>query len=349
VLDTGRFVGGELVERFEEEWAAATGTSQAVAVANGTDALHLALRALGIGPGDEVVVPANTFVATAEAVILAGAIPRFADVSPDTLLLTADTLAAAVTPRTRAVVVVHLYGQMPDMTAIGRVAASHGLAVLEDAAQAHGATWQGAPAGSFGHVGCFSFYPAKNLGAFGDAGAIVTADEALARRLRSTRDHGRAPGSHYDHEHLGINSRLDALQAAVLLAKLPRLATWVSARREVVDRYRAHLSDGPVRLVLEAPAARHAYHLLVARVPDRDRVREELARDGIETGVHYPMPCHLLRPYREYADEPLPVAEQAATEIVSLPMFPHMTDDQVTRVCARLLDAVDPEAGSDVA
>jgi len=348
VLDSGRFIGGDLVERFEQEWSAYCRTAHAVAVGNGTDAVHLALRALGIGPGDEVVVPTNTFVATVEGVVLAGATPRFADVSPDTLLLTPDTLAAAITPRTRAVIVVHLYGQMADMDAIGQMAASSGLAVIEDAAQAHGASWRGAPAGSFGHVGCFSFYPGKNLGAFGDAGAVVTDDAEIARRVRSMRDHGRAAGSHYEHEFLGMNSRMDALQAAVLLAKLPRLESWAAARRGVAARYRSHLARGPVRLVDEAADAVHAYHLLVAQVPERDRVRRDLARAGIETGLHYPVPCHRQAPYRSYATVDLPVAEQAAGEIVSLPMFPHLATEQVTRVCERLLECVEA-ADSDVA
>jgi dTDP-4-amino-4,6-dideoxygalactose transaminase len=338
VLDSGRFIGGDLVERFEQEWSAYCRTAHAVAVGNGTDALHLALRALGIGPGDEVVVPTNTFVATVEGVVLAGATPRFADVGPDTLLLTPATLAAAITPRTRAVIAVHLYGQMADMDAIGQMAASSGLAVIEDAAQAHGASWRGAPAGSFGHVGCFSFYPGKNLGAFGDAGAVVTDDTEIARRVRSMRDHGRAGGSHHEHEFLGMNSRMDALQAAVLLAKLPRLESWAAARRGVAARYRSHLARGPV----------HAYHLLVAQVPERDRVRRDLARAGIETGLHYPVPCHRQAPYRSYATVDLPVAEQAAGEIVSLPMFPHLATEQVTRVCERLLECVEA-ADSDVA
>ena len=349
VLDSGRFIGGDFVERFEQEWAAHCGTANAVAVGNGTDAIHLALRALGIGRGDEVVVPTNTFVGTVEGVVLAGATPRFADVSPDTLLLTPTTLAAAITSRTRAVVVVHLYGQMADMDTIGRVAASSGLAVVEDAAQAHGASWRGGPAGSFGDVGCFSFYPGKNLGAFGDAGAVVTDDAELARRLRSMRDHGRAVGSHYEHEFVGMNSRTDALQAAVLLVKLPRLESWAAARRAVATRYRAHLTEGPARLVGEAPGARHAYHLLVARVPGRERVRRELARAGIETGLHYPVPCHLLTPYRRYGGAALPVAEQAAGEILSLPMFPQLGAEQVTRVCERLLELVEKEAARDVA
>jgi dTDP-4-amino-4,6-dideoxygalactose transaminase len=348
VLDSGRFIGGDLVERFEQEWSAYCKTAHAVAVGNGTDALHLALRALGIGPGDEVVVPTNTFVATVEGVVLAGATPRFADVSPETLLLTPDTLAPAITPLTRAVIVVHLYGQMADMDAIGRIAASSGLAVIEDAAQAHGASWRGAPAGSFGHVGCFSFYPGKSLGAFGDAGAVVTDDAEIARRVRSMRDHGRTGGSHYEHEFPGMNSRMDALQAAVLLAKLPRLESWAAARRAVAARYRTHLARGPVRLVADASGSEHGYHLLVARVPARDRVRRTLAQAGIETGLHYPVPCHRQAPYRGYATVDLPVAEQAAGEIVSLPMFPHLATEQVTRVCERLMECVEA-ADSDVA
>jgi dTDP-4-amino-4,6-dideoxygalactose transaminase len=352
VLDSGRFIGGPLVEQFEEEWSACCRTPHAVGVGNGTDALHLVLRALGIGPGDEVVVPTNTFVATAEAVVLAGATPRFADVDPGTLLLSGGTLEAALTPRTRAVIVVHLYGQVADMDSIGRVAAGSGLVVIEDAAQAHGATWRGRPAGSLGHAGCFSFYPGKNLGAFGDAGAVVTGDAALAGRIRSMRDHGRSDGTHHEHVLLGTNSRLDALQAAVLLAKLPRMDAWTEARRAVVRRYRNELDDGPVRLVQTvdgAPPGGHAHHLLVARVPDRERIRRDLLARGIETGLHYPTPCHLMGPYRRYGDGPLPAAERAAGEIVSLPLFPHMTAEQVSRVCAELQELVVPEAESGVA
>jgi dTDP-4-amino-4,6-dideoxygalactose transaminase len=349
VFDSGRFVGGPAVERFEQEWAEYCGTAHSVGVANGTDALHLALRALRIGPGDEVVVPTNSFVATAEAVVLAGATPRFADVSPGTLLLTAATLQAAITPRTRAVIVVHLYGQVADMDAIGAVAAAAGIAVVEDAAQAHGAGWRGRRAGSLGHIGCFSFYPGKNLGAFGDAGAVVTDDADLADAIRCMRDHGRRAGSHYDHELLGTNSRLDAVQAVVLSVKLRRLDAWTAARRAVAGHYRRRLADGPVRLVEVAAQATPVYHLMVARVPERERVRLGLSELGIETGLHYPTPCHLLTPYREYAFEPLPVAERAAEEIVSLPMFPHLTGARVDRVCDALEQVVDAEACADVA
>jgi dTDP-4-amino-4,6-dideoxygalactose transaminase len=333
LLDSNRFIGGEAVDRFESQWATYCGADQAVGMANGTDAIQLTLRALGIAEGDEVVVPANSFVATAEAVVLAGAIPRFADVDAATLLLTPAALTAALTSRTRAVVVVHLYGQMVDMDAISRVAQRAGIAVIEDAAQAHGATWRGRRAGSIGHAGCFSFYPGKNLGAFGDAGAVVTSDAALAARLRSLRDHGRAGGSHYDHAYVGTNSRLDAVQAVVLSAKLEHLDAWNSARRTVAAQYRAAMAGTSFDLVAEAPDAHGVHHLAVVRMPQRERVCRWLAEHGITTGIHYPTPIHQLAPYQLLADGPLPVAEQAATEVVSLPMFPHMTQEQVGRVC----------------
>lgn len=340
LLASGRFVSGEAVESFESEWAAYCGTSYAVGVANGTDALQLTLRGLGIGPGDEVIVPTNTFVATAEAVVFAGATPRFADVSPDTLLLTAETLEAAITSRTKAVIVVHLFGQMADMDALSRTAQEAGVLLIEDAAQAHGASWRGRHAGSLGRAGCFSFYPGKNLGAFGDAGAVVTSDADLARDLRCLRDHGRASGSHYQHVAIGMNSRLDTLQAAVLSAKLRRLDAWTAARRAIADTYRRAFAGGPVSLVEDAPQSRSVYHLAVARVPRRDHLRSRLEEMGIQTGVHYPIPCHQQQPFRRFADRPLPVAEQAATEIVSLPMFPHLTEEQVRRVCAAIEEVV---------
>jgi dTDP-4-amino-4,6-dideoxygalactose transaminase len=333
LLDSNRFIGGEAVDRFESQWAAYCGTTQAVGVANGTDAIHLVLRAMGIAAGDEVVVPANSFVATAEAVVLAGATPRFADVDPATLLLTADDLEAAVTSRTKAVIVVHLYGQMADMDALSRAADRLGIAIIEDAAQAHGATWHGRRAGALGRAGCFSFYPGKNLGAFGDAGAIVTSDDALAVRLRALRDHGRASGSHYQHEYLGTNSRLDAVQAVVLSAKLEHLDDWNDARRVVAGRYRAAFAGTAVDFVEEAPGARGVYHLAVARVPQRDRVRQWLQEQGIETAIHYPTPINLLAPYADLSTQPMPVAEQAAKQVLSLPMFPHLTPAQVAQVC----------------
>lgn len=341
MLRTGRFIGGEAVTRFESEWAGYCGTAHAIGVANGTDALHLALRGLGIGPGDEVVVPANTFVATVEAVVLAGATPRFADVDPDTGLLTVEHVEAAATPATRALVVVHLYGQMPDMDALGTVADRLGMVLVEDAAQAQGATWRGVRAGAFGAAGCFSFYPGKNLGGFGDAGAVVTSDGELADRLRSMRDHGRVTGTHYEHDRLGTNSRLDAAQAMVLSAKLRRLDGWNAARRRLATLYREMLAETPVRLLREAEGSRGVHHLMVARVPDRDRVRRELADAGIATGIHYPTPCHRMRPYEKFADRALPAVEQAAAEVLSLPMYPHLLEADVARVCQALGEAVE--------
>jgi dTDP-4-amino-4,6-dideoxygalactose transaminase len=336
VLRTNRYVGGPVVEEFERAWAEYCGTKHAVGVGNGTDALHLALRALGIEPGDEVVLPTNTFVATAEAVVLTGAVPRFADVDPDTLLMTPETLRDAVTPATTAVIVVHLYGQLADMDALARTAAELEIELIEDAAQAHGARWRGLRTGAWGSAGCFSFYPGKNLGAFGDAGAVVTSDEDLAERLRSIRDHGRVLGGWYQHDRFGVNSRLDALQAVVLSAKLRRLDEWNGRRRELVDRYRVRLDPDLAQLVVEAPESEAVHHLAVARVRNRDQVREALQARGIETGIHYPTPCHRMVPYARFGDAVLPVSEAAAERILSLPLHPHMTTDQVDSVAAEL-------------
>jgi dTDP-4-amino-4,6-dideoxygalactose transaminase len=340
LVETSAFIGGPAVEEFEAAWAEYCGVDHAVGVANGTDALQLTLTALGIGPGDEVIVPANTFVATAEAVVLAGATPRFVDVSDATLLLTAGAVEAAVTSRTRAVVAVHLYGQMPDMDALQRTAARAGIAIIEDAAQAQGATWNGRRAGSVGTAGCFSFYPSKNLGAFGDAGAVVTRDTMLAERIRRLRDHGRVRGSHHRHNVIGTNSRLDALQAVVLTAKLSQLDRWNDARRTVAARYRRALETSAARMVQEANGARAVHHVAVIRVQERDRVQRELTALGVQTGIHYPVPCHLQDPYRRFAAGPLPVSEAAADEVLSLPMFPHMTDEQVDAVCNAVQEAL---------
>jgi len=292
------------------------------------------------------VLPANTFIATAAAVVRAGATPRFADVSDDTLLMTPRTLTEAITPRTRAVIVVHLFGQVPDMTGLLAVARQAGIMVIEDAAQAHGAERDGRRAGSFGEAAGFSFYPGKNLGAFGDAGAVVTSRPELADRIRSLANHGRShSGSHYDHDYLGTNSRLDALQAILLSGKLTRLDAWTERRIAAASRYRDQLSrteftGAELKLTDVAPLARHVYHLFVVRVARRDMVRAELARRSIETGVHYPVPCHLQPPLRRFADGPLPVAERAAGGLLSLPLFPHLTDSQVDFVCEALCDVL---------
>jgi dTDP-4-amino-4,6-dideoxygalactose transaminase len=339
-LLAARYVGGPAVARFEESFARYCDATHAVGVANGTDALQLTLQALEIGAGHEVIVPSNTFIATAAAVVRAGAAPAFVDVDPDTLLITPEILAAAITPRTSAVIVVHLYGNMPDMDGLVAVADRAGIPLIEDAAQAHGAEWRDRRAGSFGAAGCFSFYPGKNLGAFGDAGAVVTRDARLAERVRSLANHGRDGGAnHYEHTYIGTNSRLDALQAIALEAKLAHNEDWTEARISFADRYRKELAGSPVRLTDVDPLARHVHHLMVVRVADRERIQQELKNNGIQTGVHYPVPCHMQPPLRKYATSPLPVCEKAATEQFSLPLFPHMSRAQVDRVC-EVLDEV---------
>jgi dTDP-4-amino-4,6-dideoxygalactose transaminase len=333
LLDTSQFIGGADVEQFEAELAEYCGTAHGIGVANGTDALHLVLRALGIGAGDEVLVPANTFVATAEAVVLAGASPRFIDVRPDTLLIGAEHIEAAITPRTKAVIAVHLYGQMPDMDALTRATSKASILLIEDAAQAHGATWRGRRAGSFGAAGCFSFYPGKNLGAFGDAGAVVTSDPALAAKLRSLRDHGRSGASHYDHAAIGTNSRLDAIQAVVLSAKLAHLNEWNSRRRAIAASYReACATTAAVRMVAELPDAVGVQHLAVIQVPQRAQAQHVCASLGVSTAIHYPVPCHRIDAYRHFPSHDPQVAERAAQHILTLPMFPHLNDSQRARV-----------------
>ena len=336
----GHYIGGSPVADFEQAWARYCGTTHAVGVANGTDALLLTLESLGVGPGDEVIVPANTFIATASAVVRSGATPVFVDVSADTLLLTPEIVAAAVTPATRAVMVVHLYGNMPDMDGLCAVADRAGIWLIEDAAQAHGGEFQGRRAGSFGIAGCFSFYPGKNLGAFGDAGAVVTSDPALAEQIRSRANHGRTGGSaHYEHQHVGTNSRLDTLQALALSAKLERTEDWTEARIALADAYHKRLAGTVAQLVEVTPHTRHVYHLMVIQVPDRERVQAALTRYGVQSGVHYPVPCHRQPALSRYAHQPLPVAERSANRVLSLPIFPHMTFAQLDRVCWALDNA----------
>jgi dTDP-4-amino-4,6-dideoxygalactose transaminase len=332
VLEHGRFVGGPEVEQFEASFAAYCETTACVGVANGTDALELILTGLGIGPGDEVIVPTNTFVATVEAVSAVGARPRFVDVLPDTLLVDPDAVAAAVGPATAAVIAVHLFGQMADLDALFPVARRHGLAVIEDACQAHGARLRGRRAGSAGAAAAFSFYPSKNLGALGDGGAVVTRDTELASRIWRCANHGRAAADRHRHDLRGCNSRLDTLQAAVLSIKLAHLDNANDARRRVMDRYRRHLPPS-CRPVTTHPAAESVYHLAVIRIEDRAAATAELKRHQIGWGVHYPIPCHRQPAYQQFA-ESLPVAEQAAEQILSLPMCPTLTDARVDRVCA---------------
>ena len=333
VLASTAFIKGAAVDAFERDYAAFTGVAHCVGVANGTDAVELALRAAGVTAGAEVIMPANTFVATAEAVVRAGARPAFADVDPDYLLLDPGALAAAVSPGTRAVLPVHLYGQMAPMAAIAEVAGQPGAVIIEDAAQAHGATQGGRPAGSFGLLAGVSFYPGKNLGAYGDAGAVLTESAEHARQVRLLGDHGSE--RRYEHVIIGFNSRLDAFQAVVLRARLRRLAAGNEARRQASRRYSELLADVPgVILPMTAPGNEHVWHLYVIRVPRRDHVLRCLQDEGIQAGIHYPVPVHLQPAFRPFGYGPgdFPVAEAAAGQLLSLPLYPQITEEQQVRV-----------------
>lgn len=340
-LSTNLFIGGPAVAEFEARWADYCGTRHCVGVASGTAALELTLAALGVGPGDEVIVPASTFFATAAAVKTVGATPVFVDVDPATLLIMPDALRAALTPRTMAVIVVHLYGQPADMDAIGAVAANAGIAVIEDAAQAHGARWRGRRAGGLGHAGCFSFYPGKNLGAFGDAGAVVTDDAQLADAIRSLANHGRTHGTHYVHERIGGNHRLDALQAGILSVKLPRLEAWNAARERAAGWYRTALRGLPVEPIEIAVDASSSNHLFVVQVSQRTELRRMLADRGVATGIHYPIPCHKQPALGCGAALRLPVSERAAERVLSLPLHPHLSEADVAEVVGALAGSLE--------
>ncbi|MGH3834921.1 MAG: DegT/DnrJ/EryC1/StrS family aminotransferase [Pseudonocardiaceae bacterium] len=333
VLDHSGYIGGPEVERFEREFATYCATLACVGVANGTDALELILTGLGIGRGDEVIVPANTFIATAEAVCATGARPRFVDVCPDTLLIDPDAVEAAINPATAAIIAVHLYGQMVDPERTSAIAAAHGLALIEDAAQAHGARHRGARAGSVGVAAGFSFYPGKNLGALGDGGAVVTSDLALAEKIRSIANHGRSAADRHLHDLVGRNSRLDTLQAALLSVKLARLDAGNARRAAAMAAYREMLPQRCTPVTV-APGAEPVYHLAIIQVEDRRQVGEALTAAGIGWGVHYPIPCHQQPALAGFhTAQKLPVAEAAAGRILSVPMSPTLTVEQVARVC----------------
>lgn len=341
VLEAGAFAGGPFVQRFEKDFAAYCGTRHCVAVGSGTDALWLALLALGVGPGDEVITVPMTFMATAEAITYTGARPVFVDIEPDTYTLDPRQLERAITPRTRAIIPVHLYGQMADMEPILAVAFKHGIPVVEDACQAHGATYRGRRAGAWGRLGCFSFYPGKNLGALGEGGAVVTDDEDLARKVAMYRDHGQA--RKYHHDLVGWNARMDGIQGAALQIKLKRLDAANEARRRHAAQYRGLLADAPgVVLPRERPDGSPVYHLFVVRVPDRDAILAELAAQGIQCGIHYPIPVHLQEAYRPlgYSPGAFPVSETCAAEVLSLPMYPELTAAQVETVAEELKKCV---------
>ena len=325
VLDQTAFVLGPAVDRFERDFAAYLGTEQSVGVGTGTAALHLTLLALGIGPGDEVIVPAHTFIATAEAVSHAGARPVFVDVQESSGNLDPDLLEEAISPRTKAVIAVHLYGQPADMDEIAEITARHGIHLVEDACQAHGAKYRGRRAGSLGVAGCFSFYPGKNLGAYGEGGAVATSDSALGKKIRSLRDHGQA--ARYHHDVVGYNSRLEGIQGAVLGVKLRYLDRWNEARREHARYYGKRLGAFGVALPYEAPDRESVYHLYVVRTSARDALQAHLGTRGVQSGLHYPRPLHLQAAYSDLGYKPgvFPVAERWATTCLSLPMYPELT------------------------
>lgn len=346
VLKATAFVGGPQVAAFEAEFAAYTGVAHCVGMANGTDAIELALRALGVGPGDECVLPANTFIATAEAVARTGATPVLVDCDQDTALIDIELLDAAVGPRTAAVLPVHLYGQAAPVELIRPIAARVGAAVVEDAAQAQGARRNGVAAGGLGDVAATSFYPGKNLGAYGDAGAVLTGDAKLAAAVRLLGAHGSP--SKYEHPVLGFNSRLDTLQAVVLSAKLRRLDGWNAARRAAAARYESMLAQLPmVRRPVVLDGNEPVWHLYVVRVPERDRVLRELHAAGIGAGIHYPAPVHLTGAFACLGHGPgsFPVAERAAGELLSLPLYPELTPAQQERVIEVLAAALSRVSG----
>ena len=337
VLETTSFVLGKQVKEFEEAFAAFVGARHCVSVANGTDALELVLRATGIAAGDEVILPTNTFIATALAVARAGATPVLVDCDPVYYMLDVDEVAAKVTPRTRAIIPVDLYGQIAPMEALTPLAAKHGVAIIEDAAQAQGARRHGKSAGTFGLAAGTSFYPGKNLGAYGDGGAVITDSDTIATKIRALRNYGSEVK--YYHPETGFNSRLDTLQAVVLLAKLKHLAVWNQARRDAARRYETLLADIPGLILPQTMEGNeHIFHLYIVRVPRRDQVLEKLHGAGIGAGIHYPVPIHLQGAF-EHLRRPavsFPVAEKAAGEILSLPIFAEITADQQTAIAEGL-------------
>lgn len=335
-LDSGAYILGPEGKLFEEEFAKIIGSKFAIGVSSGTSALSLALKALGVGPGDEVIVPAFTFIATATAVSAIGATPRLADVDPETLTMDPDSAAKAVTAKTKALTPVHLYGYPADMDRLLALARKRSLGVLEDCAQAHLTLYKNRQAGTMGDMAAFSFYPSKNLGAAGDAGAILTSDERRAGICRQLRHGGRAVGSAYEHEFVGGNDRLDDLQAAVLRVKLRHLASWIESRRKIAALYNEGLAGLPLKLPeLGKNGNRHSFHLYIIRSEKRDALMKHLQSAGVGCGVYYPIPVHLQPAYRDlgYRRGDFPVAEKAAATNLALPLFPELKPAEVERVC----------------
>jgi len=336
VLDSCQFVLGSEVSAFEKEFATYCAAAECIALNSGTSALHLALLAAGVGPGDEVITVPFTFIASVAAVEYTGARPVLVDIDPRSFTMDPAAVEAAITPRTKAILPVHLYGQTADMDPIVEVARRHGLVVIEDAAQAHGAKYKGRTAGSLGDIACFSFYPAKNLGAYGEGGAVTTSNAEYARTIRMLRDWGQ--DRKYHHSLRGYNYRMEGFQGAILRVKLRHLEQWTEARRAVAGKYNQWLADCEVQLPKEMPWARHVYHVYTLRTGDRDSVQASLQEQGIQTAVHYGVPAHLQPAYADlgYSSGTFPESEKAAKEVLSLPIYPEMTDDQVEKVAQAL-------------
>jgi dTDP-4-amino-4,6-dideoxygalactose transaminase len=340
VLDSGQFVLGAEVAGFEQEFAAYCGTAECIALNSGTSALHLALLAAGVGPGDEVITVPFTFVASVAAVTYTGARPVLVDIDPRSFNMDPSTIEAAITPRTKAILPVHLYGQPADMDPIMEIARRHGLVVIEDAAQAHGAKYKGRPVGSIGDMACFSFYPGKNLGAYGEGGAVATSNPEYAHMVRMLRDWGQ--DRKYHHVLRGFNYRMEGFQGAILRVKLRHLERWTEARRAVVQQYDSLLADSGVETPTEMPWARHVYHVYTLRTDDRDALQASLQAEGIQTGIHYPVPVHLQPAYADlgYGRGAFPHSEAAAVQVLSLPLYPELSSQAVAEVAGAVKKAV---------
>lgn len=337
VLNCCAFAGGPFVESFENEFASFCGCRETVGVGNGTDALWLSLLALGVGPGHEVLTVPNTFIATAEAISFCGATPVFVDIDEKTYTMNPDLIEHAITSKTRAIIPVHLNGQMADMDPIMEIARKHGLFVVEDACQAHGAEYKGQKAGTIGDTGCFSFYPGKNLGAYGEAGAVVTNNADLAKKMRILRDHGQE--KKYHHAVIGWNARMDGIQGAILSVKLKHLHNWNALRRQHARTYNM-LLEGFDQIITpeEAENRKHVFHIYAIRTENRDSLIDEMKTKGIQCAIHYPVPIHRQEAYKHngYEIKNYPVAEKVTSELVSLPMFPELTDSMIETVCAEI-------------
>jgi len=338
VINETAFIGGPAVKEFEEAFARYAGVAHTVGVANGTDALFIALRTLGVGPGDEVITVANSFIATSEAIKMAGAQVVFVDMDPVTYAIDVNRIEAKITPKTKAIIPVHLYGQPADMDPIRALAKKHELFIIGDAAQAHGATYKGTPIAQLADITCYSFYPGKNLGAYGDAGALVTDNAAWASAARMLANHGRT--KKYDHDWEGVNSRLDGLQAAVLNVKLRHIENWTERRRANAALYNEALKESGVVTPRELADVRAVYHLYIVRVPNgrREALAEHLKANGIQTGIHYPIALPYLNAYRYlgHSDADFPEALKASSEILSLPMFPELTREQIAYIASQV-------------